>query len=394
MQVPLEQVYAGAWKDSERRVCHLLDAAPGAIEHVPPTEKQGAPKVPASEFGVRNCMDWAKKQGVPGLEKQLSNRVKKCSNCGKPNAWTLSVCNSCGTVLPKEETTTPNVFMCFVYGFEDTKLSLRYQDDTCMVLDDMLSLSPAHFNAVWAADWIPDFRWLFSRPGDGLRVLSTMRDRCSQVLNEQFEQKGYRSKVLRANSSGSAPPTLQDLIMDGMNYPPSQYQLHLQFIVLPMLPFQYAQYLRGVHYTKGRFFPCQYVISGLQKAAEAGGLGFPIAEDTAAEQIIGRLKQLGVDYDVEWQKAYDRVEQLQRSFAKWDPCHFSKVLVDAKQICPSEVKGDTLHLQAPVEGDAGAVVAKDKDTLQNYGRPYVDGKPAARQFYAMAKVPGKCSAFA
>lgn len=37
---------------------------------------------------------------------------------------------------------------------------------------------------------------------------------------------------------------LRGLVAAGFNSPPSQYQLHMQFMLPPFLPFQYWQYLK------------------------------------------------------------------------------------------------------------------------------------------------------
>lgn len=53
----------------------------------------------------------------PNLAAQLRNRVKKCPVCGKPNAFTLAVCNGCANDLRAvPESFTHNVFTSFIYG--------------------------------------------------------------------------------------------------------------------------------------------------------------------------------------------------------------------------------------------------------------------------------------
>lgn len=50
------------------------------------------------------------------LKTQMYNKVRKCA-CGKPNAYTLDTCNACGkSIADTPISTTPNVFMGFVYG--------------------------------------------------------------------------------------------------------------------------------------------------------------------------------------------------------------------------------------------------------------------------------------
>ena len=67
--------------------------------------------------------------------------------------------------------------------------------------------------------------------------------------------KEYRSTILR-DAVNLTDSEIVDMVACGFNYPPSQYQLHLQFMLPPFLPFQHLMYLVGNHFTKGRFFPC------------------------------------------------------------------------------------------------------------------------------------------
>ena len=54
---------------------------------------------------------------VEKLKLQTKNKVKKCPNCGKPNAFTLNKCNQCGRDLSTVPISyTNNVFTGFIYG--------------------------------------------------------------------------------------------------------------------------------------------------------------------------------------------------------------------------------------------------------------------------------------
>lgn len=375
---------AGAWKD-KGVVSFLAGAKPDAIVHIPAPCEAGKPKVETKDFHFTKCIDWGMAKGQEALATQMGNRVRKCEKCGKPNAFTLTICNSCGAQLPKETTTTPNVFMCFAYGFEGLKLSLRFQDDNMLVLDDMLSLSPCHFNALWTKDWIPDFRWLLTRPKEGLRVLTTMKKNCDSALQEQFECNAeYKAKI---TSGGD----LKDNVVSGLNFPPSQFQLHLQYIAVPMLPFQFAQYLNNVHYTKGRFFPVEYVLEAL-KMLVAKGQYIDVQEDTTGEQIIKCLDAMGVSYDKIYDAVFASVADKQRKFGKWEPKSFDKLVVDNK-LYDFKVGDDgvPVPIGEPQDGEVAKQVDLDKATLQNYGRPYNEGKPNAISWYKFAKEPGTVS---
>eukprot|EP01065_Artemidia_motanka_P026814 TRINITY_DN32049_c0_g1_i1.p1 TRINITY_DN32049_c0_g1~~TRINITY_DN32049_c0_g1_i1.p1 ORF type:complete len:403 (+),score=136.52 TRINITY_DN32049_c0_g1_i1:117-1325(+) len=373
---------AGGWTGPGGSICYLAGPSAAAALEVPAPLGPGEPRIKSGDFHFVKCKDWAAAQGVQGLELQMGNKVKKCE-CGKPNAFTLKLCNSCGKTLPEEPTTTPNVFMCFVYGFEGLKLSLRYEDTSMMVIDDMLSLSPAHLNAVWTREWIPDFRWLFARPQQGLETVKTMRGHCDAVFRSQFGGKGYKEKFL----VGADGVDLADLVVSGYNFPPSQYQLHLQYIAVPWVPFQYAQYLRGVHCTKERFFPYEYVLRGLTALVEARKC-LVIEDDSDAEYIIRKLREVGVDYDAMWTEIVQvGLKEKQEKYANWRHTDFSHAAVDSAKHTLS-VKAGGVHAEGAGE-PLGSTNDDDKAVLQSYGRPYKDGKPNASAWYGLAKKPGE-----
>lgn len=78
---------------------------------------------------------------------------------------------------------------------------------------------------------------------------------------------------------------LESHLCVGCNYPPSQYQLHLQFMLPPFLPYHYRLYLDGVHFTHERFFPVEY----LKKVLELGE-AYPVKDDTPIEDIIAHFR--------------------------------------------------------------------------------------------------------
>eukprot|EP00913_Durusdinium_trenchii_P034320 g32110.t2 len=74
-------------------------------------------------------------------------------------------------------------------------------------------------------------------------------------------------------------------IMCGFNSPPSQSQLHLQWIVLPLLPFHHQKLLDRTHAQKGRWFPLEYVLPILDHLEQAGEV-FEVNGQTSAEDVI------------------------------------------------------------------------------------------------------------
>eukprot|EP00438_Fugacium_kawagutii_P000500 Skav217661 [mRNA] locus=scaffold2919:128154:130839:+ [translate_table: standard] len=68
------------------------------------------------------------------------------------------------------------------------------------------------------------------------------------------------------------------------------FQLHLQFIHLPLFPFHYNLFQSGEHFTRGRFFPLEYMKQAL-------ALGDAVRIDDAGscdiESLISKVKAAG-----------------------------------------------------------------------------------------------------
>jgi hypothetical protein len=169
--------------------------------------------------------------------------------------------------------------------------------------------------------------------------------------------------------------------MKGMNYPPSQYQLHLQYIVPPMLPFHTYMRQKRKHYTYGRFFPLEYVVQCLEYEKEDPHPSkWAQVPDTSIEDVIEYYNNKGVRYSDVHREALERYEASDLSSAKWPSDAFGACVLDGTTVV--RTTGDSEE-----QDTAAKVQAADKETLQNYGRPYVDGKPSGT-YYSLAKEPG------
>eukprot|EP01089_Gocevia_fonbrunei_P017793 TRINITY_DN5881_c0_g1_i2.p1 TRINITY_DN5881_c0_g1~~TRINITY_DN5881_c0_g1_i2.p1 ORF type:complete len:390 (+),score=90.15 TRINITY_DN5881_c0_g1_i2:54-1172(+) len=292
------------------------------------------------------------------LNRQMKNKVKKCPQCNKPNAFTLTVCNGCGYPdLGKVDISyTNNIFSSFVYGIQKGPfpftVSLRYQSPEYMVFDDLLSLAPCHLNIIPTNKYIPDWRYLLTRPKEGLQIVEDLFNNCFSVLQKQFlGNEDFKNKIY--NFSDITEEALRGHIAAGFNFPPSQYQLHLQFIVPPMIPFQYHLYLQGVHFTPNRFFPIEYVREVL-KLVESEKIEFKIDDDQPIEALIQG--------------------DSHRKLAKWDVKDFELYVVGNKAYKANQ--DGTIGEEASGV-DIKAINAEDKNRLQNYGRPYSTGEKVA-----------------
>jgi len=315
---------------------------------------------------------------------QMNNKVKVCPNagCKKPVAFTLPNCNGCGTDIRNVAIgSTTNIFTSFIYGIQKGNfpftISVRHADPNILVFDDLLALTPAHFNCIPTDQYIPDWRYLCRKPKEGLVLVNTMFETSWKAMKEQFLQNSaWKNKIFRLADS-IPDDDLRAHIACGCNYPPSQYQLHLQFMLPPFTPYHWLLYLNDMHFTKERFFPIEYVRQVL-----ALGIPMDVQETTPIEEVIAFYDAKGVNYAAIWKQCYDNYAASHKRFANWDPQDFEHLAI-GNQLFKLEKDQATL-----VEGvhDLTAIYNnKDKLVLQNYGRPYNEaGKPTGG-YYPFAK---------
>jgi hypothetical protein len=378
LQLPLEGVgHSGTFPVEWAYFCK---AKPGAHPHIDQLADPHPPAVKGTvdEFITANG-------SAPSLLRQMKNKVRKCA-CGKAVAYTLPFCNLCGASLASTPIGyTDNVFTGFIYGIEKCTfplfISLRYQSPEFLVFDDLLSLSVCHLNVIPTTCYIPDWRFLLLRPKEGLQMINTMFSLCATVLKEQF----ISNPQLKAKywPTASAEDILA-CVCPGFNIPPSQYQLHMQFIVPPFLPYQQLMLLKGNHFTKGRFFPLSYV-------QEVLALNQPmqVNDDTPLEAVIENYRAKGVDYEKIHLAFYKQTEERHLRLASWNLGDFEAVGLGDKVY---DVK-EGGKCEAAKE-DGKTVQAADKLALQNYGRPYASGtsKPTGT-YYKYPKKPSDVQAW-
>eukprot|EP01121_Diplochlamys_sp_Union-15-3_P004991 TRINITY_DN1521_c0_g1_i2.p1 TRINITY_DN1521_c0_g1~~TRINITY_DN1521_c0_g1_i2.p1 ORF type:complete len:400 (+),score=55.17 TRINITY_DN1521_c0_g1_i2:61-1200(+) len=321
----------------------------------------------------------AKHENNQELSKQMKNKVRKCPKCGKPNAFSLVLCNGCAADISKTEMTyTNNVFTGFIYGIQKGPypffISLRYQDEHVLTFDDLLSLTPTHFNCIPTTVYIPDWRYLLKKPKEGLELVNKLFDISLKVFEEQFWSNKAWCKKIYKDSDALQLSDIKSHIITGLNYPPSQYQLHLQFLVPPFTPYTYYQCLLGVHFTYGRFFPLEYV----QKILQLNEV-YDVKEDTDIETIIKHYDSKGVNYHQIHKDYYERSFKSHQQLSNWSVEDFEAIVMDDKVF---KLAGSSLG--ELTEQKASDLNAADKMVLQNYGRPYNDGKTTGT-FYKHSK---------
>ena len=349
-------------------------------------------------FSTQHCKD------NPHVEHQLWNKVRVCPKCGKAVAFSLPSCNGCGfpEMLQKTEISkTENVMIAFCYGMEKTarfllKLGLRYQDENFLCYNDILALSPCHLNCIPTTHHIPDWRYLLLAPERSLDLLRKMWEICSRAVEKQFwANTKWRNFNLRGAQDGSLTwEAFKGCFCTGMNYPPSQYQLHLQFIVPPLMPFDFHKLENGEHFHHNRFFPFEYVEAVLSFCIKEGeSLTFPFSggpTEAGIEEIIAFFDAKGISYEKIHGDFVTRAKASQRKLAKWEKAQFEAVAkVDTASGAETIVRlhpngeedGDAVGGSPLPEGtDSGKVRAEDKKILMNC---------VATTYYQHAKAPGE-----
>jgi hypothetical protein len=306
----------------------------------------------------------AQHAGEEGVNEQCKNKVKICAACGKPNGFTLAACNACGGDLTTTAISySDNIFTGFIYGVQKTRfpltISIRAQSETHLVFDDLLALSPCHLNSIPTDQYCPDIRALFEKPEEARALVMSLADEAWAVTRDSFlADPAWCSKVLKAGAVGDVE-AVRSHVIAGFNYPPSQYQLHLQHMLPPLLPFHEFMYQDGKHFTHGRFTPLEYVLEALDKLI-ATATTLKGASKMDLPQIFAYFKAIhGLDYDQVHAECYARYGASHAELANWSVDDFT---------------GD-------LEGVDKETNAADTLVLQNYGRPYTEaGKPQGTHY--------------
>merc|ERR1712032_110073 len=312
---------------------------------------------------------------------RLRNKVKLCPNCKKPCAFSIKSCNACGTSLADVPVShNDNIFMGFIYGIAGGKfpykISMRYQDRRFICFDDPLSMSPLHLLVVPTDVYIPDWRFLFLNPDKGLKLIDEMFEIAAKAALEQFwGNEEFQKKFFSGEQRPKTAKDIMDVTCCGCNFPPSMYQLHLQFIHMPLTPFHYNQAKQGGHWHHARFFPLEYIRQAL---ALGDKVKMKITEDTDIQDIMQKVQQNGVVYDTVHREFLLKCWGLQERFAPWAESDFEY------QIINGNVYNMASGRMEP-ESDAKAIQAEDAKKLQNYGRPYDAGGKTTGSYYKYAK---------
>lgn len=138
------------------------------------------------------------------------------------------------------------------------------------------------------------------------------------------------------------------------------------------MPFQHCMAEQRNHFHEDRAIPLRYVRKVLQ-------LNDPmdINKDTSLDSIFKYYKARGVDYKTEWAQFYEDALASTMRMQNWNPRDFQYVVADGKAHKFTVDAGKVVLGPVDVHADPSHIQAKDKNLLQNYGRPYSNiGKPS------------------
>ncbi len=87
---------------------------------------------------------------------------------------------------------------------------------------------------------------------------------------------------------------------------PSQFQLHLQVILPPFLPAHWDMFQKGVHFTRGRFVPLEFLVPALSELSQVQHPFLQDARDRPLEDVFDAARSRGIDYDAVHAECFER----------------------------------------------------------------------------------------
>merc|ERR1719210_12314 len=321
----------------------------------------------------------------PTLAPALYNDVKVCEKCGKPCAFTMTACNSCGTSLETVKVSkSENVFSAFLMGVKRAKkgfsytISLRRQTKEVLIFDDMLALTPCHLNGISSKYYIPDWRFLLTDAPKALQLLNQLEEELWNATLPFLQNSVYRKEMFKGDLTDDQ---IRSKVIKSFNMPPSQFQMHVQWLVPPLTPFQHYMAEIRNHFHEDRAFPVDYVRKLLELNEP-----YPVKKDMPVLEIVAHYNDR-VNYKKCWNEFFEKALQDSIQCANWSALDFQYV-VEAGKAYEFTVEDDRVVLGAVAGGvDPKVVQEKDKVALQNYGRPYNEAGKATGTYTLMPLEP-------
>ena len=312
----------------------------------------------------------------PELSGQLTNEVKVCSSCTKSCGKTLHACNNCGWDIADHPVQySDNALMGFVYGIESSDnyylgTSIRYQDPEYLVYDDIMQTTVVHLNSIPCFVFVPDFRYLFEKPAEGLTLIRRLYDNAvtaavGLLSNDGFVECFYSSEAREIIKSIGATEFVKQHVFSGFNYPPSQCQLHLQFILPPYMPYHAVLLEEGKHGSVNRFFTFEYIARVLEVLVDTGGIiRLDEINGLSGPHLVDAInRRVDLDYNASFNDAMNRQRNNNSKCGNWKPSDFNYLV--------AKVGDDKICLPLRPEygiGNVDSLSKKDKTALESYGK--------------------------
>ena len=325
------------------------------------------------------------KSAYPQIKHHMINYVKVCPACGKNCGNSVIACNNCATSLSGEPlTVTPNALMAFVYGIKAFPTSIRFQDENFLVYDDIMQTTLIHFNAIPTHVYVPDFRFLFQDPQRGLGMIESLfrvsvSAACRMMINKPFVNQYFSASAVEEISNTSVENFVKKHVLCGFNFPPSQCQLHLQFVLPPYTPYHAVLFANGRHTDLNRFFPFKSIVMYLHELKTRGEtIRMSEIEGLSAADLVGYLShRTGVDYNQIFHESVETTKKYSQLLSNWKSDDFNYLVTTGKNTVSSLRGGEQNICIDPIE-----IQKKDRNIIQSYG------KGMGLQFYVFAKDPG------
>merc|ERR1711865_350026 len=232
-----------------------------------------------------------------------------------------------------------------------------------------MQTTPVHFDAIPTDYYIQDWRWLLNRPQDGLALVNKLSGCCDLALGKFWEPEGYKNKFIHPNAHDLSLQQISELVAAGFNYPPSQFQLHLQYMLPPFMPYQFQCLVENKSFARGRSFPLTYVRAVLVKAAEGGANAVTVDSETPIDSIIEHFDKLGVSYEAIYSEFYENIVESHKKLSNWQSEDFELRSKD-DQVFASNSNTEQGIYKDPLPTNLQDALQVDKRVIENYGRPY------------------------
>ena len=336
------------------------------------------------------------------FQKQLQNRVRKCPKCSKSCGDTMVLCNGCGFDISNVECTyTTNVFTLFICGVQKMNekralsISLRYESENYFIMDDLNAMSLCHMVVVPTSFYIPDVRYLYQKPREGLELVKHMRQLGTEVFRQQFLQvnNDVKKYFYEDQMEGDGfEEQFQKHIICCFNLPPSQFQIHMQFIFSPIVE-SLRWDCNTSHFMAGRCFPLEYVTASLSKLADMGSCITDAPALQSKELIYKIYEATQVRYDIFLLEKFGHMYKTFESSSFYNGANLDQnYQYKVDHSCKSgNGKGITKIGNEAVDvvlsrDEMVSIIKSDKAKLSNFGRS-PGGNKEGLNYYTYGKTP-------